>query len=99
MKTADPNFLKEQADRCRRLAEQADPFTKERLLNSLRTTTDGIRRRLATNRAARYRLLRYLNSRATEFLGKVFEFRQAIPHRKNCLRVVDMHPGAEFERW
>jgi hypothetical protein len=32
MKTVDPEFLKEQAERCRRLAEQADPFMKERLL-------------------------------------------------------------------
>lgn len=32
METINPDFLKEQAERCRRLAEQADPFTKERLL-------------------------------------------------------------------
>ena len=32
MKTADPDILKEQAKRCRTLAEQADPHTKERLL-------------------------------------------------------------------
>lgn len=32
MKTVNPHFLKEQAERCRRLAEQADPSTKERLL-------------------------------------------------------------------
>jgi hypothetical protein len=28
--------LKEQAERCRRLAKQADPFTEERLLNLAR---------------------------------------------------------------
>ncbi len=32
MKTVNSNFLKEQAERCRRLAQQADPHTKERLL-------------------------------------------------------------------
>ena len=32
MKTVNPDFLKEQAERCRRLAQQADPHTKERLL-------------------------------------------------------------------
>jgi len=32
MKTANPDILKEQVKRCRRLAEQADPHTKERLL-------------------------------------------------------------------
>jgi hypothetical protein len=29
----DSSFLKEQADRCRRLAENADQFTKRRLLD------------------------------------------------------------------
>jgi hypothetical protein len=29
----DNSFLKEQADRCRRLAEKADHFTKSRLLD------------------------------------------------------------------
>jgi hypothetical protein len=29
----DNSFLKEQADRCRRLAENADKFTKRRLLD------------------------------------------------------------------
>jgi hypothetical protein len=29
----DNSFLKEQADRCRRLAENADQFTKRRLLD------------------------------------------------------------------
>jgi hypothetical protein len=29
----DSSFLKEQADRCRRLAENADPFIKQRLLD------------------------------------------------------------------
>jgi hypothetical protein len=29
----DSSFLKEQADRCRRLAENADPFTRRRLLD------------------------------------------------------------------
>jgi hypothetical protein len=29
----DSSFLKEQADRCRSLAENADPFTKQRLVN------------------------------------------------------------------
>jgi hypothetical protein len=29
----DHSFLKEQADRCRRLAENADKFTKRRLLD------------------------------------------------------------------
>jgi hypothetical protein len=29
----DKSFLKEQADRCRSLAEKADAFTKRRLLN------------------------------------------------------------------
>jgi hypothetical protein len=29
----DSSFLKEQADRCRRLAENADQFTKRRLVN------------------------------------------------------------------
>jgi hypothetical protein len=28
-----PEFLKEQADRCRRLAKGADPFTEKRLLD------------------------------------------------------------------
>ncbi len=32
MRTVNPDFLKEQAERCRRLAQQADPHTKERLL-------------------------------------------------------------------
>ena len=32
MNTVDPAFLKEQAERCRRLAKQADPHAKERLL-------------------------------------------------------------------
>jgi hypothetical protein len=31
-KLIQPMFLKEQAERCRSLAEKADPFTKERLL-------------------------------------------------------------------
>jgi hypothetical protein len=29
----DSSFIKEQADRCRRLAENADPFIKRRLLD------------------------------------------------------------------
>jgi hypothetical protein len=29
----DSSFIKEQADRCRRLAESADPFIKRRLLD------------------------------------------------------------------
>ena len=29
----DSSFIKEQADRCRRLAENADPFIKKRLLD------------------------------------------------------------------
>jgi hypothetical protein len=29
----DSSFIKEHADRCRRLAEKADPFTKRRLLD------------------------------------------------------------------
>jgi hypothetical protein len=32
MKTMDITTLKEQAERCRRLARHADPFTQERLL-------------------------------------------------------------------
>jgi hypothetical protein len=32
MKTVQPEFLKVQAERCRKLAENADSFTGERLL-------------------------------------------------------------------
>jgi hypothetical protein len=37
----DNSFLKEQADRCRCLAENADQFTKRRLLDLAESTTAG----------------------------------------------------------
>jgi hypothetical protein len=40
----DSSFLKEQADRCRRLAEKADPFIKKRLLDLAETYEDRLGR-------------------------------------------------------
>jgi hypothetical protein len=40
----DSSFLKEQADRCRRLAENADQFTKRRLLDLAESYDDRLNR-------------------------------------------------------
>jgi hypothetical protein len=40
----DNSFLKEQADRCRRLAENADKFTKRRLLDLAEKYDDRLNR-------------------------------------------------------
>ena len=40
----DSSFIKEQADRCRRLAEKADPFIKKRLLDLAETYEDRLGR-------------------------------------------------------
>jgi hypothetical protein len=40
----DNSFLKEQADRCRRLAENADKFTKRRLLDLAERYDDRLNR-------------------------------------------------------
>jgi hypothetical protein len=40
----DNSFLKEQADRCRRLAQNADQFTKRRLLDLAERYDDRLKR-------------------------------------------------------
>ena len=49
----DSSFLKEQADRCRRLAENADQFTKRRLLDLAAKYDDRVGRPSRALRALR----------------------------------------------
>ena len=39
--------------------------------------------------------LRYLLARTAKFSRKVLQFRQTVVHRKNRLRIIDMHAGNE----
>ena len=47
----DNSFLKEQADRCRRLAQTADQFTKRRLLDLAKRYEDRLERPSPTTRS------------------------------------------------